>query len=119
MYNGQPVAKGTIGFVPASGTGRAASGEIENGKYSLTTAVAGDGALPGSYKVTVIAKDVDTTALKAEAKGGQFHHGTPEFVKAAKGAKSLVPSRYSLADTSDLKAEVKAESNSFPFELKD
>jgi hypothetical protein len=118
-YNGAPVAKGTINFVVVSDTGRAATGAIENGRYALTTATQGDGALPGSYKVTVISQDIDTAALTAESKGGQFHHGSPEFIKATKNAKNLVPPKYKLADTSDLKAEVKAETNTLNFDLKD
>ena len=39
--------------------------------------------------------------MKAVAKGGQFHHDAA-FFKANKNAKSLVPSKYSLAETSGL-----------------
>src|SRR5262249_21369166 len=117
-YKGEPVPKGNIAFVPASSDGRAANGPIENGRFSLTTATPNDGALPGSYKVTVISEDIDTTELKEIAKGGQFHHDAA-FAKAVANAKHLVPSRYKVADQSDLTAEVKPQSNSFTFELKD
>jgi hypothetical protein len=117
-FNGQPVEKGTISFVPTQADGRAASGEITNGSYSLTTATPNDGALPGSYKVTVVSKEMDTSKLKEVAKGGQFHHDA-DFAKAAKNAKSFVPSRYSLADTSDLTTTVAAKSNTLDFDLKD
>jgi len=117
-YNGTPVAKGTITFVPNAADGRSAAGEIADGYYTLTTAEKGDGALPGSYKVTIMSKEVDTTKLQEVAKGGQFHHDK-DFAKAVKTAKSLVPARYGLADTSGLTAEVKAESNKIPFDLKD
>ena len=40
-YLGKPVEKGTIHFVPEKG--RSASGEIENGKFTLTTYEPGDG----------------------------------------------------------------------------
>jgi hypothetical protein len=53
-YKGQPLAKGTISFMPVGGT-NTASGEIENGVYSLSTFVKGDGAPPGDYKVAVSA----------------------------------------------------------------
>jgi hypothetical protein len=117
-YNGKPVEKGTVTFTPTQSDGRTASGDITNGRYSLTTAAPGDGALPGSYKVTVTAKEMDTTELKAIAKGGQFHHDEA-FAKAVKEAKPLVPVKYSLADTSGLTAEVKAQTNTIPLELKD
>ena len=42
-----------------------------------------------------------------------------EFAKAVKNAKNLVPAKYKLPDTSDLSADVKAQSNKFTFELKD
>jgi len=68
--------------------------------------------------VTVTAKEMDTTEVKAIAKGGQFHHDEA-FAKAAKNAKPLVPAKYSLADTSGLTAEVKAQSNKVNFDLTD
>ena len=117
-YNGAPVEKGKIDFVPTSPDGRAASGDIENGSYKLTTLNPNDGALPGSYKVTISSVDIDTTKLQEIAKGGQFHHDKA-FAKANKEAKNLVPSKYNLADTSGLTADVKASSNSIPFDLKD
>ena len=58
-YKGENLAKGQISFVPDAQGGQAASGQIENGYYSLSTLTPGDGALPGKYKVTVVAKDVD------------------------------------------------------------
>jgi len=117
-YKGEPVEKGTINFIHTAPDGRDASGTIANGRYSLTTATPDDGALPGPYKVTVVAQNIDTTELNAISKGGQHHHDAA-FAKAAKNAKNLVPARYKLADTSDLTAEVKPQSNSIPLELKD
>jgi hypothetical protein len=117
-YNGDPVEKGRIDFIPTQAEGRPASGEIVDGKYSLTTAVSDDGALPGPYKVTVTSVEVDSTQLKAIAKGGPFHHDKT-FAKAVRNAKRLVPSKYQLADTSGLTATVKAGSNSSDFDLKD
>ena len=68
-YKDQPVAQGRIDFVPAKGgEGRAASGDIADGSYSLTTATNGDGAIPGSYKVTIVAKE--RPATKAASKFG-------------------------------------------------
>jgi len=117
-FKGEPVEKGTISFIPTQDSGRPATGEITNGNYSLTTATPNDGALPGSYKVTVISKELDTTKLKEIAKGGQFHHDA-NFAKATKNAKNLVPARYNLADTSDLTATVEAKSSTINFDLKE
>src|SRR4029079_12690139 len=60
-YKGEKLARGQISFVPVPGAsgGQAASGQIEDGYYSLSTLTPGDGALPGRYKVTVVARDAD------------------------------------------------------------
>ena len=49
-YKGQPVEKGTISFIPENPEGRPAAGQIENGRYALTTLTPGDGAIPGKYQ---------------------------------------------------------------------
>jgi hypothetical protein len=118
-YKDQPVEKGRIDFIPAeSNQGRAASGEIVDGRYALTTAISGDGAMPGKYKVTVVSKEWDSTTLQGDANGGQFHHDK-NFAKAVENAKDLVPAKFGLAETSGLTAEVKEQSNQRDFELKD
>src|SRR4051794_15792650 len=58
-YKGEAVPKGNISFIPTTPNGREATGAIANGKFTLTTATPDDGALPGSYKVTVIAQEAD------------------------------------------------------------
>ena len=117
-YKGQPVDKGRISFDPESPDGRPAAGQIENGRYLLTTLAPDDGALPGKYKVTVMSKEVDDSEMKVIAKGGQFHHDKA-FAKAVKNAKALVPSKYGLADTSGLQGDVKPQSNTIDFDLTD
>jgi len=122
-YQGKPLEKGTINFIPAKAdAGRPATGDIVNGYYSLTTADKDDGALPGSYKVTVASVVMDPEAeakLKEFSKGGQSRLG-PETKGIMKGAiKSSIPSKFSLADTSGLTAEVKEQSNKIDFNLPD
>src|SRR3954453_15047519 len=63
-YNGQPVTKGLVSFVPSGGpgaqTGQAAPGEIgPDGSYTLTTFENGDGAVLGEHKVLVQAREED------------------------------------------------------------
>jgi len=54
-FNDQPLPTGTVVFVPKAG-GPPAQGEIgADGRYTLTTFTAGDGALPGAYTVLVSA----------------------------------------------------------------
>jgi hypothetical protein len=111
-YKGTNVAKGQISFIPESKDGRAANGEISDGAYFLTTAVNGDGALPGKYKVTISALEVE---LPPEAKsgpgGGQAFAQSKARGEVMKKAKSLVPAKYGAIDKTSLGAEVEAKPN--------
>jgi major membrane immunogen (membrane-anchored lipoprotein) len=118
-YKGEPVPKGSITFEPTSGTGRHATGTIENGSYTLSTSGAeGEGALPGDYKVIIISTGVDMTEL-AKKSGGLVHQGDADFQKVVKGAKEVVPKKYFRSETSPLKAKVEEKSNTFDFTLED
>jgi len=119
-YNGKAVERGQISFIPTDNTkGRAANGDIENGSYKLTTATPGDGALPGEYGVTVTSKEVDDSKVKetvAKYGGGGRQH---EIGQATAKAKNLIPAKYQLAETSQLKYTVKQELNKIDIDLKD
>jgi len=117
-YNGKPVEKGSITFNPTDPDGRPATGPIRDGNYTLTTARENDGALPGTYKVTVVSKEGDDSKVKAIAKGGPAHHDAA-FAESVKKAKSMVPPKYSIPDTSGITKEVKAATNTIPIELTD
>ena len=56
-YNGKPLEKGKISFVPEDPKNVGASGAIENGSYTLSTGGQDDGARAGKYKVTITAKE--------------------------------------------------------------
>jgi hypothetical protein len=128
-YKGEPVPKARISFIPASkdGAKQGASGEIDNGSYSLSTLTPGDGALPGEYRVTVSAREVDEAKLKADSEKLFAKHGLakspmmpPELqAKANAEAKSSIPKKYEDPGTSGLTAKVEEKSNSFKFELTD
>jgi hypothetical protein len=128
-YKGAPVAKARISLVPigTDSTARGAHGEVDNGTFSLTTMSPGDGALPGEYKVTVDAREVDEAKLREESEKAFQKHGMgkmammpPEFqAKFAKEAKSSIPAKYQSVEGSDLKVTVKEETNNFELELKD
>src|SRR5262245_22519133 len=68
-YNGKLLKKGNINFAPDGPGGRAAGGTITDGKYSLTTQDPDDGAVPGKYKVSVVAKATDTSQVDLKIKG--------------------------------------------------
>jgi hypothetical protein len=119
-YGGKTIEKGQISFIPTDAAkGRAANGFIENGKYTLTTATPGDGALPGEYGVTVASKEVDNTKVNetvAKYGGGGRQQ---EIGQATAKAKNLIPAKYQLPETSQLKYTVKPQSNQIDIELKD
>lgn len=123
-YNGQPLAKGAITFVPETGAG--ATGIIENGSYALSTEGDRDGALPGRYKVTVSAKEDSEALARAEfAKvskrpASEITTVPRDFLaNAAAAAKNLIPAGYGDVRTTTLTAEVKAGSNRISFDLTD
>jgi hypothetical protein len=130
-YKGEPVAKARISFTPTkNGTGRAASGQVENGAFTLTTLNPEDGAMPGEYKVTVDDRQVDEGKLKADAEKEAVKKGVEKFsggamipqelqAKALKSSKSRLPGKYQLPETSDKTLTVKESSNSFDIELTD
>jgi len=120
-YKGSPLPKGSITFEPTNPpmpVGRIASGTIENGSYTLTTSEPNDGALPGDYKVIIISSGVDMTDL-AKKSGGLVHQGDADFQKVVQNAKALVPAKYSKGESTPLKATVKAQSNTWNFDLTD
>ncbi|HEV3121249.1 MAG TPA: SMP-30/gluconolactonase/LRE family protein, partial [Isosphaeraceae bacterium] len=86
-FEGKPLEKGEISFVPVENSpGKAASGVIQDGKFTLTT-VGEEGAQPGTYAVAIIAKGV-------------------------------VPAKFETVETSPLKVELKATTNTISFNLK-
>jgi hypothetical protein len=117
-YKGTPVKQGTITFEPVEPDGRVAAAKIADGHYSLTTLQPGDGAKPGKYRVTVVSKDLDE-ALASNPQVQKAEDPQKQAHALNKVAKSLVPVKYQLADTSGLTAEVKTSSNRIDFELTD
>jgi hypothetical protein len=126
-YNGRPLEKGAISFIPddPKGGGVGATGEITNGSYALSTGGNQDGARAGIYKVTITAREDSLDKAKAEfakdTKGFDPGYLPGRYVaKAASQAKSLIPTAYGDVRTTNLGAEVKAQpSNSIDFKLSD
>jgi hypothetical protein len=97
--SGQPVAGGIVTFHPTNRLGAEASGEIgPDGSFQLTTIVKNDGALPGSYTVSV---------------NPYFKDGRYSTEPA-----SPVPLKFGAPETSGLTAEVEAKDNDLRIELK-
>lgn len=51
-FNGEPVSRGSIAFIPVDGKGQAAGGDVENGHYAVK------GVPPGEKKVQISAQYV-------------------------------------------------------------
>jgi hypothetical protein len=122
-YKGGPVPHGTVNFLPTKPPlpeGRAATGEIKDGYYSLSTSGENDGALPGEYNVAIVAMDVDmASAASSKGEGGRIHEGDKAYVKAVKNAQKLIPDKYQAGETSGLKATVGTSAKEINFDLTD
>jgi hypothetical protein len=103
-YQGKPVPKGTIAFIPVAGTGRNATGAIApDGTYTLQTEDPNDGAQLGEYRVTISARD-----------DAVLDYTPPVPILP----KRLAPEKYENPETSGLKETVVRGSNVFDFDLK-
>jgi hypothetical protein len=134
--DGQPVAGAAVAFGPTASEGKAASGMTDaSGNYTLTTFENGDGALPGSYKVTITkfpgaapaatgssasapsAADIDA-AYKAAEKQGQSVLAPSAGPGGTDTPKNELDDKFANAETSGLTAEVKAGgANTFDFDV--
>ena len=115
-YKGAALPSGTITFLPEDSKAKAAVGTITDGNYSLTTLSPGDGAFPGKYQVTVVSKDVDSSAVSAAPNS---LNRLKKVAAANLAAKSRIPAKYELPSTSGLVREVLPQSNTFDFDLTD
>jgi hypothetical protein len=99
LASGKPVSGGVITFHPKTTRGAEASGEIgKDGSFQLTTIVKNDGAMPGSYTVSVNPHFKDGRYTAAPA--------------------SPVPPKFGAPGTSGLTVEVEAKDNDLKIELK-
>jgi hypothetical protein len=106
-HNGSPVEGADVTFVP-TGHKHAASGRTDaTGTYTLMTFEAGDGAVPGDYKVIVSKTKVMSDAAPA----------SDDAVQTVR-QQVLLPLKYAAAETSGLVASVKeGTDNKFDFAL--
>ncbi len=115
-YKGAPLPSGTITFLPEDSKARPAAGTITDGNYTLTTLSPDDGAFPGKYQVTVVSKDVDSSAINTAPNS---LNRLKKVAAVNLTAKSRVPAKYELPTTSGLAREVLPQPNKFDFDLAD
>lgn len=101
LESGRPVRFGRVSYHPEPGSGGVeAHGEIQkDGSYTLTTYTKGDGAVPGSYAVTVHPYSYATGNLRVDRA-------------------SSIPRRYGEAKASGLRVEIAARENVVPLRLR-
>lgn len=130
--DGKPVEGATITFTADDAAGESATGKSGvDGKYTLTTFSAGDGAMAGSYKITVkkfpevegsAAPTAPVEEKSQEDEYAAFEQGYTAADAAKKGTKSAknqLPAKYESAVKSGLTATVVAGGeNNFDLELK-
>ena len=113
--DGQPVEGATVAFFPEGGERPARGVTDASGNFALMTFTAGDGALLGNHRVTVLKTEV---IAAPRAKGAEEHPDTPTDGGAAENVKHLLPIQYSSPSTSPLTAEVKRGMGPVVLELK-
>ncbi|MCA9126674.1 MAG: carboxypeptidase regulatory-like domain-containing protein [Planctomycetales bacterium] len=123
LVDGEPMEGVMVVFNPGDG-GRAASGRTDaQGVYTLTTEVNGDGALPGSYQISVSKHEAEEDDLPKEVDPNDEASLDAIYSKvdARKTAKSknLIEDMYSNYRGSGLTAEVKSGGeNKFDFNVR-
>jgi len=104
--DGQPVEDGTISFVPSGrSSNKAAQGKVQGGSYAIPVK---EGLSGGPYRIEIHSNR--KTGKKIKAVPPAPPDSWIEEVREA------IPARYNI--DSGLKAELKAGSNQFDFELK-
>lgn len=104
-FDGQPLERGSITFLPEGQLPTQGGAPIADGQYSIAQ---NEGLVPGNYHVAI------TSPLGEGEKSKDTVTNAPGM--PAKAPKDLIPAQYNTKST--LKAEVKAgASNSFDFTL--
>ena len=120
-YRNQPVSGATVTFVPKGGPRGAVGRTNAQGQAKLMTFVTGDGAMPGSYRVTI------DKLLDEAGPTGKSQEEYEAFWKAQKNGpaglpplKCELPWKYGQIEKTELTAEVSEEgTNSIRFDLVD
>jgi len=118
-HDGKPLAGANVGFSATDENTRGAIGVTDSeGKYSLTTFEQGDGAMAGTFKVTISKFDGPATTVQladpsADIGGEMPADYKPEAARAAAPSKNLVPQKYLRPQTTPLSFTVETGANSF------
>ena len=108
-YNGKPMPKISVAFIPGDGIGQIAEATTDaDGKFELQTREPGDGAMPGNYNVAL--NSVSDTLPDM-----------PGFENGKEADPSTIPGKYGDSTMSGLTATVATDKskNDFKFDLTD
>lgn len=117
-HNGKPAEGAMVRFELADGS-RSAIGKTDaNGKFTLTTFSASDGALAGQYRVAILKYETLSPTPSSKSEEEYVPPEAAGFVQQETIPKNLLPSKYADVKTSGLTATVgeKGE-NRFDFSL--
>lgn len=111
-YKGEPVDGASIQFLSGTKELKVANAKTgADGTFAMATFVAGDGAMPGKYKVTV--RKVVSVEQGVQTDGENV--GQPAYVN-----KDMLPKKYGTANSTPLEIEVTAEGEqTYDIELTD
>jgi hypothetical protein len=129
-FEGQPVADALVSFLPVDGQNPANGSTDASGRYELTSFTRGDGAMEGSFRVTIVKYEKeaeDKPAVSAEkpaAEAESEETGNEGYVPAGmvvsqydEGPKNLLPKQYADQQKTPLTAAVRADQNVIDFDL--
>jgi hypothetical protein len=120
-YRNKPVSGATVTFVPSGGPRGAVGRTNAQGQAKLMTFANGDGAMPGSYRVTI------DKLLDEAGPAGTSQEEYEKFWAAQKQGpmglpplKCELPWKYGQVEKTELKADVQEQGkNNFRFDLVD
>ena len=117
-YRGNPVSGAEVRFI-SEGAPRFATGTTdENGNFTLTTFVEGDGAVIGTHVVTVSKSNVEIP-VEDGVRDAEAYERSRAAADVAQKAGSALPERYTDPESSNLSAEVQPGANQVDLELVD
>lgn len=110
---GEPLADAIVSFISSSVQSPANGQTDESGRFTLTTFARGDGAMEGSYAVTIMKFEKADSPAVADISDDNYD---PNIV--SRPPRNLLSKKYANAQTSGLTATVVAgQENSFEFDL--
>ena len=127
---GQPVVDAIVSFLPENGQYPANGRTDASGRYELTSFTRGDGAMEGSFRVTIVKYEEETedkpavSGEKPAAEAESEETGNEGYVPSGMvvseydtGPKNLLPKQYADQQKTSLTATVRADQNTIDFDL--